>query len=63
MTENFRIADKEWDQGWRRLFRDAVDAALASYPDGTEAIIEEIWVKKRSGNAVHDYRIVVRPSG
>jgi hypothetical protein len=57
--EQFRITDADFEQGWRYGFRDAVDAALAGDPDGTEAQITEIWVKKRGDRSFHDYRIVL----
>ena len=63
ISDKYRIADADWDQGWRRDFRAAVDKALEPYPEGTEAKIEQIWVKKRSGNPVHDYRIDLTPGG
>jgi hypothetical protein len=60
--EVYRIDDAGWDHGWRERFGDAVDKALESYPDGTEARIDEIWVKKRGDKSFHDYRIVVSPN-
>lgn len=65
MTEDYdryRIVDEEWAQGWRREFRAAIDEALKGYPDGTEARIDEIWVKKRGDDSFHDYRIVLTPN-
>ena len=60
--ELYRIADTDWDKGWRERFGDAIDKALESHPDGTEARIEEIWVMKRGDQSFHDYRIVLRPN-
>jgi hypothetical protein len=60
--ELYRIDDEAWRGGWRERFADAIDAALASYPDGTEARIDEIWVKKRGDTSFHDYRIVLTPN-
>ena len=57
--ELYRIDDAAWEQGWRERFGDAVDKALESHPDGAEALIKEIWVKKRGGQSFHDYRIVL----
>lgn len=57
--ERYRIVDEEWNQGWRREFRAAVDEALKPYKDGDVVKIEEIWVKKRGDTSFHDYRIVV----
>jgi hypothetical protein len=57
--EMYRIDDAAWEQGWREGFGHAIDKALEPYPDGTEARIEEIWVKKRGDRSWHDYRIVV----
>jgi hypothetical protein len=57
--ERYRIADSEWEQGWRYGFRDAIDKALEGQPDGTEVQIREIWVKKRGDTSFHDYRIVL----
>jgi hypothetical protein len=59
--EMYRIDDDAWDRGWREKFGMAIDKALESYPDGTEARIEEIWVKKRGDTSWHDYRIVLSP--
>ncbi|HET7855660.1 MAG TPA: hypothetical protein VFL41_04310 [Gaiellaceae bacterium] len=57
--EKYRISDAEWDQGWRYKFRDAVDKALQDHPDGTEARIDQILVKKRGDRSFHDYKIVL----
>jgi hypothetical protein len=62
MSEEYRITDEEWASGWRHELREAVDEKLAPYPDGTEAKIEEIWVKKKGDRSVHDYRVVLRPN-
>ena len=59
--ETYRIDDASWENGWRERFGDAIDKALEPYGDGTEAKIDEIWVKKRGGQSFHDYRIVVSP--
>ena len=59
--EQHRITDADWEQGWRYGFDDAVDQALREYPDGTEAVIEEIRVKKRGDRSWHDYLIGLRP--
>lgn len=61
MSEYEGIDKDAYAQGWRREFREAVDEALAPYPVGEEKLIEEIWVKKRRENPVHDYRVVLRP--
>lgn len=61
-AEMYRIADSDWDKGWRERFGAAIDKALESYPDGTEARIEEIWVMKRGDQSFHDYRIVLSPN-
>jgi hypothetical protein len=63
MSEHWGIDEKEWEQGWRRTIRDAVDAEFA----GDRAQINEelpiqIFVKKRTDNSVHDYRVVRSPS-
>jgi hypothetical protein len=60
-TEPWRhwgIDKDSWEQGWRRTLRDAVEAEFA----GDRAGIDEpksvqIFVRKRSDNAVHDYRV------
>lgn len=57
--EVYRIDDAAWENGWRERFGDAIDKALESYPDGTEARIDEIWVKKRGDKSWHDYRITL----
>jgi hypothetical protein len=56
-SDKYRIADTDWDQGWRRDLRAAIDKALEPYPEGEPVKIDQIWVRKRSGNPVHDYRI------
>jgi hypothetical protein len=61
-AELYRIDDEAWASGWRERFGDAVDKALESLPDGQEARIEEIWVKKRGDQSFHDYRIVLNPN-
>ena len=61
MSEHEEIDEERWRAGWRHEFKDAVDAALAPFPEGTEREIETIWVKKIRHNPVHDYRIVLRP--
>jgi hypothetical protein len=61
-AEMYRIADADWDKGWRERFGEAIDKALESYPDGTEARVEEIWVMKRGDQSFHDYRIVLNPN-
>ena len=60
--EQHRITDADWAQGWRYKLRDAVDEALREYPDGTEAVIEEIRIKKRGDSSYHDYVVGVRPT-
>jgi hypothetical protein len=54
------IDQDAWEQGWRRTLHDAVEAAFAEGRIDEEAKIE-IVVKKRSDNAVHDYRVVRSP--
>jgi hypothetical protein len=61
-AEMYRIDDDAWASGWREGFGSAIDKALESYPDGKEARIEEIWVKKRGDQSFHDYRIVLNPN-
>ncbi|MFL5973034.1 MAG: hypothetical protein ACJ750_11675 [Gaiellaceae bacterium] len=58
--EQHRINDADFAQGWRESFEDAVYAALAEYPDGTEATIEEIQVRKRGDSSVHDHKVRIR---
>lgn len=58
--EQHRINDADFAQGWRYRLREAIDAALAEYPDGTEAQIEEIWVKKRGDRSFHDHKVKLR---
>lgn len=58
--EQHRINDADFAQGWRYGLREAIDAALAEYPDGTEAQIEEIWVKKRGDRSFHDHKVTLR---
>lgn len=60
--EQFRITDAEWAQGWRYGLRGAIDEALREYPDGTEARIEEIRVKKRGDRSFHDYVVSLNPN-
>ena len=58
--EQYRINDADFEAGWRYSFEEAIDAALAEYPDGTEAQIEEIWVKKRGDHSFHDHKVKLR---
>ena len=60
--ELYRIDDAAWENGWRERFGDAIDKALERYPDGTEARIDAIWVRKRGDRSWHDYRIDVSTS-
>jgi hypothetical protein len=60
--QEYRITDEEWAGGWRRELREAVDKQLEPYSDGKEALIEQIWVKKRGDRSVHDYRVVLNPN-
>jgi hypothetical protein len=47
-------------QGWRRGFREAVDAALEDAEIGEVREIDVIQVKKVS-NPIHDYKVVLKP--
>ena len=58
--EQHRINDADFAQGWRYRLTEAIDAALAEYPHGTEAQIEEIWVKKRGDRSFHDHKVNLR---
>jgi hypothetical protein len=57
--ELWGISEADWQEGWRRTLEQAVEAAFA----GDRAQIDEekrvvdIFVRKRSDNAFHDYRI------
>ncbi|HKF15458.1 MAG TPA: hypothetical protein VKB13_09545 [Gaiellaceae bacterium] len=57
--ELWGISEADWNDGWRRTLQFAIEAAFA---DGKAAIGEgkpvQIEVRKRSDNAVHDYRVV-----
>ena len=57
--EQHRINDADFAQRWRETFEDAVYAALAEYPDGTEATIEEIQVRKRGDSSFHDHKVTL----
>jgi hypothetical protein len=56
--ELWGISEDDWNAGWRRTLQFAVEAAFA---EDRAAIGEErkveILVRKRSDNAVHDYRV------
>lgn len=49
------IEESDWKAGWRRTLEDAVEAAEWIPFDKPSAIT--IVVKKRSDNAVHDYKV------
>jgi hypothetical protein len=57
--QEHRIADEDWDQGWRYTLSDAVDKAFEGEPDGTVSKIE-IQVKKRGDRSFNDW-LVSRP--
>jgi hypothetical protein len=53
------ITQEDWEVeggGWRRTFQDAVDDAFRDADFDKEYEIR-IFVRKRSDNAVHDYRV------
>jgi hypothetical protein len=54
--ELWGIGQEDWDDGWRRTLEEAVEAAFREDPVGTEAPLK-FRTKKRSGNAVHDYKV------
>lgn len=53
----------DFENGFRRELRDAVDAALdkASVPEGETRVIDYIEVKRIRKNPIHDYKVVLRP--
>jgi hypothetical protein len=60
--EYWGITEEDWGTGWRRTIRDALDAEFAGKPidDGDKPGAEfeiKIFARRRSDNAVHDYRI------
>jgi hypothetical protein len=56
------INREAYAQGWRREFKEAIDAALeeAGVPVGDTALIDYIEVKRVRRNPIHDYRVVLR---
>jgi hypothetical protein len=54
--EFWGITQEDWDGGWRRTLEDALEAAFADAELGTSYQIR-IFVRKRSDNAVHDYKV------
>jgi hypothetical protein len=54
------ITQEDWDQGWRRTLQEALDFALADAELGKPYEIQ-IFVRKRTHNSVHDYRVAASP--
>jgi hypothetical protein len=50
------IAEDDWRGGWRRTLQEALDDAFRDAEFDKEYEIR-IFVRKRSDNAVHDYRV------
>lgn len=56
------ITEDDWNAGWRRTLRDALDAGFVGKPidDGDTHAPEfevKIFARRRSDNSVHDYRV------
>lgn len=49
------------DDKWKKTINEAVEAAMENDPVGTKAVIEAIEVRKK--NPLHEYRVILRPSG
>jgi hypothetical protein len=54
--EFWGITQEDWEGGWRREFKDAVEAAFADAEIGKSYQIRTS-VRKVSENAVHDYKV------
>jgi hypothetical protein len=60
--EYWGLTEDDWNAGWRRTIRDAVDAEFSGkQTDDGDAPGEEfeikIFARRRTDNAVHDYRV------
>lgn len=54
--ELWGITQEDWEGGWKRTLQEALDDAFADAELGKGYQIR-IFVRKRSDNAVHDYRV------
>ena len=62
--EEPQIDADAYAEGWRRELKDAVNAELESKKAPLDKPFEiDIWVKRRTQNPIHDYRVVLRPGG
>jgi hypothetical protein len=59
--ELWGITEGDWNAGWRRTLQEALDYALADAELGVSYEIQ-IFVRKRTRNSVHDYRVVATPT-
>ena len=60
--EYWGISEEDWDAGWRRTLRDAIEAEFDGKPthDVAQADSEfeiRIFARKRRDNPIHDYRV------
>jgi hypothetical protein len=55
--ELWGISEDDWNAGWRRTLEQAVEAAFDRAEIDEEKRVVEIFVRKRSDNAFHDYRV------
>jgi hypothetical protein len=55
--ELWGISEDDWKAGWRRTLEQAVEAAFDRAEIDEEKRVVEIFVRKRSDNAFHDYRV------
>ena len=63
MDDYVETDPEDFDRGFRRELREAVDAALDSdgVPEGETRVIDYVEVKRIRKNPIHDYRVVLRP--
>ena len=62
MGEDVPTSQEDFERGFRRELKDAVDAALDEddVPVGDTRIIDYIEVKRIRRNPLHDYRVVFK---
>jgi hypothetical protein len=62
MSEYDETDPEDLARGFRREFKDAVDAALErdGVPEGDTRVIDYIEVKRIRKNPIHDYRVFFR---
>jgi hypothetical protein len=62
MEDPDQTSPEDFERGFRREFKDAVDAALErdDVPVGDTRVIDYVEVKRIRKNPLHDYRVFFR---